>query len=407
MSPKFFLSFHDQRFCYLRKERSKFFIEQTGHFSADVKPLDIQEGRKGQTVTGLKSSEVILRKLVLKLKTKREILSALPFQVENFLPHPSQELILLPALDIHKAGSIVSLLAASKQAVLMHLDQGLDSDIVSCLPLALFRYARYFFADTPSLFLYHSETFIVVEEGKLEASQSVKKEDFDRILALMQKKYPNVSPEVIQDGEKWEYAVVIGLALDAAAGDVRSGQFRAQKNISKKSQKTQKKHWAYFFSLCFLFILTTGLMGNSHLKKREGKILHSLGLEKGTSLSKTIIELEQSLSKQKKEVISVSFLPKISDILTWLSTHPKLSSDCSINRIRYQLVKTPRLGTQVKTQSAKIELELTTQNPKSAREFHEALLKDNEFVDQKNDVRWNADHGIYRASFYIKPQRSE
>lgn len=403
MPPKFFLAFHQQKFCILRKERNRCCIDHLGSFSSDVKPLDIAEGRKGQIVTGLKSSEVILRHLTLKLKTKREILSALPFQVENFLPYPLHDLILLPAIDVQKDFSEISLLATSTHLVSKHLEQDLDPDIVSCIPLALFRYAQYTFTDVNSFFLYHSETFIAVEEGKLQAFQAVTKENFNRILTLMQKKFPNIPAEVIQDGNHWEFAIVIGLALDAALGDMRSAQFRVLKNISKKSIKKQRNQWICFFSLCFTFILITGLFGKAHLKKREQVILETLGFKKNSSLSQTVTELEQSFSKQKKEVIAVSTLPKLSEILTWLSTHPKLSEDCSITRLRYQLLKTPRLGTAIKTQSAKVELELTTQNPKIAREFHEALLKDKEFVDQKNDIRWNADHGLYRASFYIKP----
>ncbi len=356
-------------------------------------------------ISGLSSEEVILRHLTLKFHSKREILAALPFQVENILPYPSEELILLPALHPQKGQTEVSLLATSQTTLLHHLEKAEDPDIVSCVPLALYRYARHFFPEKQSLFLQYENTFLVIEEGKLRGFQTIPLSDGKRVLALMQKKHPHIPAEPIEQGESWEFAIPIGLALDAAKGDERSGQFRQIGNHSKAQRLKRKKLLTHFYSVCGCFFFLTILLGHFHLKKREHAVLKALDYPPNTHLTTAVQELESSIYTKKKETVSVSTLPKISEILAWLSTHPKLKDDCSISRIRYQLVKSPRMGTQVKTYSAKIELELTTQNPRAARSFHEALLHDTEIVDKKNDVKWNADHGIYRAIFYVKPQR--
>ncbi|NGX47549.1 MAG: hypothetical protein K1000chlam3_00927 [Chlamydiae bacterium] len=402
MGSQLYFSIHQQKFCLLRKERGQISFEQVGKH---VKPLDIVLGKQAEIVTGLTSEEVILRHLTLKLKSKREIIAALPFQVENVLPYPAEELILLPALDMQKEQTEISLLASSKKALMSHLEKEGDSDIVSCIPLALFRYARHFYPDRESLFLQYENTFIVIENGKLCSFQTIRSGDAERVLALMQKKYPHIPSKPIERGEHWDFAIPVGLALDAAIADERSGQFRQNKNQSKEHQKKRKKQLIRFFSVCGCFICLTFAFGHLHLKKREHAVLEVLGYGQNMRLSTAVQELEESLYKQKKSTISLSTLPKISELLTWLSTDPKLQ-DCSITRLRYQLVKAPRLGTQIKTYSAKVELELTSQNPKAARSFHEALLRDHQIVDQKNDVRWNADHGIYRATFHIKPQKA-
>lgn len=405
MAQKFFISFYKNKLCCLRKQRDQIFIEHISRFSEDVKPLDILEGQERIIVTGLCSSEVILRNISLKLKSKREILAALPFQVENFLPYPPQELILLPTLERQKDQTQISLLATSEKTLQSHLTGNIDPDIVSCIPLALFRYARYFFPGKNSFFLCHSETFIVVDGGKLQAFQSIKESDFDRVFALMQKKYPHIPEEMIRDGEKWEFAIVIGLALDAAISDERSAQFRQEKNQSRKTQKRKKKQLAYYFSLCLGFTLMMSFLGHLNLQKKESVICKILGFPKNTSLSKIAYELEEDLSKQQKEIISVCKHPKITEVLNWLSTHPKLREECTITRLHYQIFPSGKAGAQTKASNVKVELEFTTQNSRAAKEFHEALLRDRKFVDQKNDIRWSADHGIYRTTFMLKNKK--
>jgi len=397
-TPKYFFSIDGQKFCLISKKNKKIAIE---NFGEDVKPLDMLEEKEAELVTGLGSGEVILRQLKLKLKSKREILAALPFQVENVLPYPQEELILLPTLDVQKDQTLISLLATSESEVKQHLDW--DSDIVSCVPLALYRYARHFFPEKESLFLQHEDTLIVIEDKELKAFQAIREGDEERVLAHVQKKYPNIDPDPICEGENFAYAVAIGLSLDAAISDHRSGQFRQKNNLSERHLEKRKKNFIRFFSICACFALLTGFLGHLHLKKKENSALQGLGYAKKTKITYVIQDLEASLYKQRKAKLAVSPLPKISELLTWLSTSPKLA-DCSIQRLRYELVRSPRLGTQVKTYSAKVELELTTQNPSAARSFHEMLLRDRKIVDQKQEVRWNADHGIYRVNFGVKPQ---
>lgn len=397
-APKYFFSIDGEKFCLVAKKNKQITIES---FGEDVKPLSRLEEKDADLVTGLDSENVILRLLKLKLKSKREILATLPFQVENVLPYPQEELILLPTLEVQKDITLVSLLASSESAVAKHLTW--DADIVSCTPLALYRYARHFFPEKESLFLQHENTLIVVENKELRAFQTIREGDAERVLAHMQKKYPAIEPNPITEGKNFAYAVAIGLALDAASQDQRSGQFRQGDQLSERHLEKRKKNFIQFFATCACFVLLTWSLGHLHLKKREHNALQALGYAKKTKLSYVIQDLETSLYKQNKSKTAVSPLPKISELLAWLSAHPKLS-DCSIQRLRYELVRAPRLGTQVKTYSAKVELELTTQNPAAARSFHEMLVRDRKIVDQKQEVRWNADHGIYRATFHVKPQ---
>ncbi|MDN3507270.1 MAG: hypothetical protein P0S96_08600 [Simkaniaceae bacterium] len=396
--PKYFFSINGEKFCLVSKKNNQLTIES---FGEDVKPLSRLEEKEAELVTGLDSEDVILRQLKLKLKSKREILATLPFQVENLLPYSQEELILLPTLEVQKDITLVSLLATSESSVTKHLIW--DADIVSCAPLALFRYARHYFPEKESLFLRHENTLIVIENRELRAFQTIRHGDSERVLAHLQSKYPKIDPNPVTEGKNFGYAVAIGLALDAASQDPRSGQFRQGAQLSQRHLERKKKNFVQFFAACACFVLLTWSTGHLHLKKRENSALQALGYAKKTKLTSVIQELETSLYKQSKSKTTVSPLPKISELLAWMSAHPKLA-DCSIQRLRYELVRAPRLGTQIKTYSAKVELELTTQNPAAARKFHEMLVRERKIIDQKQEVRWNADHGIYRATFHVKPQ---
>ncbi len=391
-----YLAVYKEKYCLVRREKGTCILEGYGPIQKNISQ------KNTISVTGLESNEVILRNLSLKLKSKREVLSALPFQVENLLPYPYEDLLLLPKVKTSPEGSEISLLATSKSALSKHLD-GIDSDVVSCVPLALYRYARHYFPQSPSAFLFDGNTFIAIEDGNLVASQVVGESGFERALALMMQKFPDIPMPVIEKGPNFENAIPIGLALDAAIHDERSGQFRMGKSISEKRKMKQKRQHTVFFSLCTAFVFATLILGQMQLRSQEKATLQQIGFSEKGKLSEAVSQLEESLHKQRKSAISISTLPKVSELLTWLSTHPSLQSGSSITRLRYQLLKTPRIGSQIKTQSAKIELELTCDNPSTARSFHEALLKDRKFIDQKNPIRWNASDGIYRATFHIKP----
>ena len=411
----FFLGTHSAKNAAIRKEKNSIRIE---HLGDDVNPLY----NSAEIVTGLETRDVLLRNLTLKLKSKREILAALPFQVEHLLPYSQEELILLPTLYPKEGETEVFLLATSQSTLERHLADmnslGIDPDIVSAVPLALFRFATHFFSEHPSLFVYHCDedehTFVIIKEGRLYASQVQRTEDLDRMCAYMQKKFPEIQsilhtgidnlptpfiPIEFDDPLHAEYAIPIGLALDAAKGDQQSGQFR-QVSLSKKETKRKTRLFT-FLAVCGAFIFSTLFFGHFHLTKKENAALAALGCPKGARLKNEVAQLYSSLQSPKKSHLRIATIPKVHEVLTWLSTHPALPEESSITRLRYDLVTAPMLSSQVKTYAATVDLELTMPSARAARNFHEALLKD-AMVDQKNPIQWSGDHGIYRTKFYLK-----
>jgi type IV pilus assembly protein PilM len=100
-------------------------------------------------------------------------------------------------------------------------------------------------------------------------------------------------------------------------------------------------------------------------------------------------------------------IPRVSDVLAWLSTHPKAIGDnndprMQIEYFNYVMVKRPVHGKKQEKYQVKVELEFTSPSPTYAREFHDALIAPNDFVDPKAEVKWNSNRGKYTTSFFLK-----
>lgn len=64
------------------------------------------------------------------------------------------------------------------------------------------------------------------------------------------------------------------------------------------------------------------------------------------------------------------------------------------------MTKRPEQNKKQEKYQVKVEMEFTSPTPKQAREFHDALIAPNDFVDPKGEIKWNSSHGRYRTSFF-------
>lgn len=132
-----------------------------------------------------------------------------------------------------------------------------------------------------------------------------------------------------------------------------------------------------------------------------------------------IYEITKRLDFLEKEIHSAPALfplfpnvPRVSDVLAWLTSHPhvvlkedgkeNIESLVQIESLSYMMTKRPELNKKSERYQVKVELELTAMSPKEAREFHDALISPNDMVDPKAEVKWNATKGRYRTSFFLK-----
>ena len=103
-------------------------------------------------------------------------------------------------------------------------------------------------------------------------------------------------------------------------------------------------------------------------------------------------------------------VPLVSDVLAWLSTHNSFvqkegagsKDSLRIESLSYTMVKRPEPSKKQEKYQVKIELEVSSPTPKSAREFHDALIEPNDFVDPKGEVKWSSSRDRYKTSFFLK-----
>lgn len=427
MKSRYTLAIDNQHIALLKKERHQFLVEHVRTFESHVKPLDILKPmlhrKQTQIVSGLDSKKVILRRLELKLKSRREIMAALPFQMEQHLPFQPEEVIAIPSVKIRKEVSLIDVMATHQQTLDQHIqslyDSGIDPDVVSTDPTALFRFAEFLYPQQGSLLIYDpkKQLLAAMTDHALVAFQFVPTGEFERTMNFFRKKFPAIeqiltigpSPPKITlqclkvENEEWiPYATAIGLALDAAKADEQSHQFLCYPYHSKHKVKKQRKSLMTFFILCFLFCASLVFFSHRYFEKDTRSFLQQMHLPEETSLKSAANSLKLSTQKRKHTPFAPINLPKVHEILAWLSNHPDLQKDIAINHMKYKITKRPKLGAKNRFYEGKVDIEFVTEFPRLARAFHEALEKEQHFIDKHHEICFSVDHNLYKISFYMK-----
>ncbi|MCB1149557.1 MAG: hypothetical protein KDK48_05265, partial [Chlamydiia bacterium] len=120
-----------------------------------------------------------------------------------------------------------------------------------------------------------------------------------------------------------------------------------------------------------------------------------------------INHLQNVLAEEPESFLLYPDTALVSDTLAWLASQPEVlgtsgKPQIDITTFSYQLVKRPEMRKKNEKYRIRVELDFTSQTPKAARQFHDALLAPNAFVDPKNEVKWTSKGDSYRVSFFLK-----
>ena len=212
------------------------------------------------------------------------------------------------------------------------------------------------------------------------------------------------------------YAIPIGLSLNALGFKGKSVQFLQGKAVPASYVKKKLKPLFAYVALCFSLALGTMLIGSFWTHKREVFLFQqALNFRDKASeqtgsralLEDEILSWEHTLKEQKRPFPFEPSVPKVSDVLAFLSTHPQLTfsrtkEGIDIKQLRYQLVKHPKVGRPNEPYETKVDLEFTATSPKLAQDFHESLQTGDQIVNPKEEITWVLKDQIYRTSFYLK-----
>ncbi|MFI0435368.1 MAG: hypothetical protein ACH350_06550 [Parachlamydiaceae bacterium] len=243
------------------------------------------------------------------------------------------------------------------------------------------------------------------------------------------------------------YAVPIGLALSALQNCSQSIDFRQQELMYPHPWRRLRLPLILYFISVLLLSALFYFFSQQYLRYEESQIKQEY-IDLLTSMSKSHKDFEMSFAAKtpgahdlfdgeipkieqlRKEDFAgrLAFLqkelqgspdsfplfaniPRVSDVLAWLTLHPAVVSfdeegnkqvKLQIENFSYTMLKRPEQGKKQEKYQVKVELEFTSPTPKWAREFHDALIVPNDWIDPKAEVKWNSNRGKYKTSFFLK-----
>jgi type IV pilus assembly protein PilM len=244
-----------------------------------------------------------------------------------------------------------------------------------------------------------------------------------------------------------EYAPAIGYALSVLPGSQQNVNFRQQEFAYPQPWKKLKKPIILYGIASLLAASLLLVFGNSWIGYKEDNVrtefvdllktldkpypefenayLKKNGLPPETESQVTPIkslsmsDLEGRVQALETEIQATPDIfplqpntPRVSDLLAWLGMHPNVVKPTDgkkpaaplieFETITYSMVKRPQQGKKNEKYQVKVDLEFSAPTPKIAREFHDALMAPNDYVDPKGEIKWSAGKDSYRASFYLK-----
>jgi type IV pilus assembly protein PilM len=415
-------------------------------------------GKEILVVSGIDSSETFIRKLHIPLRERQKILAALPFQLESLIPFSTETPIICPLLKpLSKQMTSVTVIATTKANLSAHLkalkDLDIRSDAISCASMALMRFGRWKFAKENRILCFdvrEEKITCVVCEGKdiilsqtLPANQrgeiSIELEKLaiflkqkgsidektpwlltgeDHLAEQISRAFPGEILHLEEPGVA-PFAVAVGLALDALENDESSVQFCQKEFTPAHTWLNRKRKALSYLACCLGAAVLMATTGSLMLSKKQRILADRLQGYLSASLSNTslaspeeieakIFDWEKSLRGQKNGFAFVPNVPKVSDILAWLSAHPSFSTEDGVQKegieiksLHYSLTKYPKIGETSSPYTAQLELEFDSQAPRAPRDFHEALLKGDQIVNAKKDIKWQTQNQTYHTAFEL------
>ena len=247
--------------------------------------------------------------------------------------------------------------------------------------------------------------------------------------------------DTISTTELKRYAIPIGLGLGFLPGAQHQLNFRQAELSYPYPWKRLKQPIALYVLLCLLISLFITTIGNQkqdtkvqELRQQYSDLLQVLQVEHETfeqtametppgeeiaidqlsipQISQRIKWIEEDIAKAQYIFPLKPNVPRVSDLLAWITSNPKVvrthpdtgekQALLKLESLNYSMVKRPDKSKQRERYQVKVELEFTSPEAKWAREFYDALIAPNDFVDPRGEVKWSAAKGSYKTSFFLK-----
>ncbi len=212
------------------------------------------------------------------------------------------------------------------------------------------------------------------------------------------------------------YAIPIGLAIDALKNDSSSIQFRQETFISRRSFSSIRRGLIQGGVLAGVLFALTLFCSELYFQKKEKaltgyveelishyerEIPFLTGRVEGGSLEKILSDLNRRLRPPKNEEFFYTSPPLVSDLLAFISSHPKLKG-MEVKELDYELKSYPSLSKPKNTYRPKVRLSFVSKEAKKAREFHDAVIDDETYIDKDGEIEWKRNEDEYEIAFFLR-----
>ncbi len=442
------------------EESGKIEILSTSENEA-TKPLDLTLNEE-LIASAVESKVALVRSLSLPVKGRAQIASVLSFQAEPLLPFPVEEALLdWQLLQQKEEKSKISLLAVRKEHLEEHLKTlPVDPEGVTTTPAALAQFAHYSAPTNKLRLLLHisssSAIVVLVDNEKLLSSHHIaagaKAKELPQKVqqALLSSKKgikQEIEEEIILTGipeeekllnlktivpEHASFAISVGIALSFLSSTAEPLNFRKNELAYATPFRRYQKPALQYIALSFFLSALLWLAGNQWLDNKEGALqeeYYSLltvlnktpelvdqeyekknrkpaPLLNANGIKQRAQQLEDELTRQADTFPLRPNLPLVSDLLAWYASNPEVVENnramISLHSFYYTMTRRPDATNKRQRYQVRVEIEFTSETPRHAREFHDALIAPNPFVDPKSDVKWSSAQGRYKATFFLK-----
>ncbi|MBI3211210.1 MAG: hypothetical protein HYZ47_00785 [Simkania negevensis] len=216
------------------------------------------------------------------------------------------------------------------------------------------------------------------------------------------------------------YAIPLGLSLDILKQDEKTIEWRERAFISPGRIKKILHgilRGAFLSTLFFVFVFLVSHYLIKHKESRIEKKIETLietYKEELPSLSQAIaakkvqgkIELlKEKALHSKSHFYSFAPVPKVADLLSYLSDHPKLNREeggITIEEVCYTIEDLSSFQKGAALPKIRVDLKLQAKEGQFVREFHDALVEGDVFIDHEKEIGWKRNESEYEISFYLK-----
>lgn len=240
--------------------------------------------------------------------------------------------------------------------------------------------------------------------------------------------------------EAHSYAIPVGLALTALPVESAQIDFRQGEMAYPHPWRRLRFAIASTLFLCLVAAASLWAFGSSYLDWKEESLrkdylqlletlqkdygevekgmggvstLHSPSELTASQIADRLRSIEQEMAKAPVSIALFPNVPRVSDLLVWLATHPLLVAEAApeagetrsrlrIDGLNYKMVKRPDQNKPREKYQVQVEMEISSDSAKQARLFYDSLVAPNDMIDTRSEVKWTATGGKYRFSFFLK-----